>query len=700
MSPESTAPPIALGLVLVHGVGEQGRGTTLLTWLDTIVGTIETATAGRVAVEVERATLTGSAAGPPHAVVRLRGEGVDERWLAAEAWWAQTFVAPSFGQLASWSFRAVPWTIAMHVAQRYRRLDRVTRWPRRLAARLLVAGQLLAALLLAPFVVLALALCLLVGLVPIDAVRAAVGRIQRALAATAGDSMVFLESPVTAAAVCGEVSGTLAWLERTCGPEWRGPRVVVLAHSQGATVALEALRRDADRSAPAGAPRAVTLVTFGAGINKLSMLRWFDSPRLAGTPPADEAGPGWLERDPIRVTSGCLLSAAAVGGWLWQLVASGRVTPRQLWLVPAIWLGGSVALGLAVSGAQRVVRAWGRRHPWLPTAAIVLVTGLFLGGAGVAIVLAETRNLEMMPFVLLVAILIVLAATVRLTLSPAVQDNVVRSIAVPPTVRRWLDFWASADPVPNGATRSSDARRPVSTRIWNEASTVRDHTTYWDNRDGFVLPVVRLLAEEAGSTWLGRLPQRGPDGREAGAGRSRWRTRWLRAARWLIPLPWALVALTRGPDLETLRLWAVGSGDPLGAGRWLVWVPPATWAFAFRWGAAAAAAWLSYRIALAAWLAWTRAEQDLTLRQGPPEGVSVGLRLFGLVTTAVFAAAFGLARADVPGDASWRQIDVGSVLYGLAVVVIWSQVLVQVAAWLFPSPRATAPPAPAPDAPA
>src|SRR5690349_5288725 len=177
MSPDSTAPPIALGLVLVHGVGEQGRGTTLLTWLDTIVGTIEAATAGRVSVEVERATLSGGAASPPHAVVRLRGEGVDERWLAAEAWWAQAFVAPSFGQLASWSFRAVPWTIAMHVAQRYRRLDGVARGPRRLAARLLVAGQLLAALLLAPFVVLALALFLLVGLVPIDAVRAAVGRI-------------------------------------------------------------------------------------------------------------------------------------------------------------------------------------------------------------------------------------------------------------------------------------------------------------------------------------------------------------------------------------------------------------------------------------------------------------------------------------------------------------------------------------------
>ena len=62
MRPDSTTSPIALGLVLVHGVGEQGRGTTLLGWLDTIVGTVETATAGRVSVEVERAVLGGGSA--------------------------------------------------------------------------------------------------------------------------------------------------------------------------------------------------------------------------------------------------------------------------------------------------------------------------------------------------------------------------------------------------------------------------------------------------------------------------------------------------------------------------------------------------------------------------------------------------------------------------------------------------------------
>ena len=33
-----------------------------------------------------------------------------------------TFTAPSFAQLVTWSFRAIPWTIAMHAAQRYWRL--------------------------------------------------------------------------------------------------------------------------------------------------------------------------------------------------------------------------------------------------------------------------------------------------------------------------------------------------------------------------------------------------------------------------------------------------------------------------------------------------------------------------------------------------------------------------------------------------
>lgn len=113
-----------LGVLLVHGFGEQRRGETLVNWLDTIVATINAATQNRLGAVVEWADLgnrsRGSGHTPAYAVVRIQGDGVDESWMVAEARWAEAFMAPSFAQLVTWSFRAIPWTIALHVAQKYR----------------------------------------------------------------------------------------------------------------------------------------------------------------------------------------------------------------------------------------------------------------------------------------------------------------------------------------------------------------------------------------------------------------------------------------------------------------------------------------------------------------------------------------------------------------------------------------------------
>src|SRR6266487_2674497 len=116
---------VTLGVLCVHGIGEQRGGDILVTWLDTIVAVINGATRGRVNAIVESADL-GSHTGdgepiPAHAVVRIRGDGVDETWMFAEAWWAETFRAPPFTQLVTWSVRAIPWTIGMHAAQRFHR---------------------------------------------------------------------------------------------------------------------------------------------------------------------------------------------------------------------------------------------------------------------------------------------------------------------------------------------------------------------------------------------------------------------------------------------------------------------------------------------------------------------------------------------------------------------------------------------------
>jgi hypothetical protein len=183
--------PISLAVLLVHGMGEQRRGNTLVTWLDAIVATISAATRNRVSAEVEWADLgkRSDANGntPAHATIRIRDDGVDESWLVVEAWWAETFVVPSFAQLVAWSFRAIPWTIVMHAAQRYRRRGAEGEGLFRWLARGWAAAQVLVTLFLAPFIVLALALLLLVGLIRIGTVRTTVGRLQRTLAASAGD---------------------------------------------------------------------------------------------------------------------------------------------------------------------------------------------------------------------------------------------------------------------------------------------------------------------------------------------------------------------------------------------------------------------------------------------------------------------------------------------------------------------------------
>src|SRR5262249_34115912 len=121
----------ALGILLVHGIGEQRRGATLVKWLDTIVATINRGARSEVSATVERADLAEQA----HAVVRIRGEGVDERWIVVEGWWAEAFTAPSFSQLVGWSFRAIPWALAMHAAQRLHRSHEETDGYRRLIRR-------------------------------------------------------------------------------------------------------------------------------------------------------------------------------------------------------------------------------------------------------------------------------------------------------------------------------------------------------------------------------------------------------------------------------------------------------------------------------------------------------------------------------------------------------------------------------------
>jgi hypothetical protein len=60
----------------------------------------------------------------------------------------------------------------------------------------------------------------------------------------------------------------------------------------------------------------------------------------------------------------------------------------------------------------------------------------------------------------------------------------------------WEDFWATHDPAPAGPLDDLDRAVTVPTRshlVTNRNSIINDHGSYWDNEEGFVIPVMRLL---------------------------------------------------------------------------------------------------------------------------------------------------------------------------------------------------------------
>ncbi len=712
-SPEES--PVTLGILLVHGIGEQRRSDTLVNWLDTLVATINRGTKRGVSATVEWAELAPEAdnESAARALVRIRADGVDERWVVVEGWWAEAFIAPSFSQLVGWSFRAVPWALAMHAAQGLHQSDDVTRGREKFVRTVGGVAQGIFLLLLAPFIIVLLAALALIGLIPSDTLRTSIGRFQRKLAATAGDSLVLLESPVRSAAMCSAVMSAYTMLERICDAAHCTRRVVV-AHSQGATVSLEALIRLAQRSVSAkqgsdddARTSGMVLITFGAGINKLGALRWLSTHSLADMPQDEgtdteahkEEGKRnaktVIDRDPVLAASLGLLAMAGVGFWFWRLVATGQLTLTELWMIPAVWLGGSLIVGVLVELMKWLIDHHGTDHPWLKKFAIGVAMAAFLSLVIGGIVAAERGDAPVMPFFFAGMLALMLIATLRLTLSKRLQDQIKKTIDRPSNVDDWRDFWATADPVPNGATRTSVPDCPNGTRIWNEGSVLRDHTTYWQNRDGFVLPVVRILAHAAQSTWCKALP---PEHVNINR-RSRWRVGWLRATRWPVAVAMAFAVLQRAEELERARGSAGDALSSMGFGEWLGRVPHAWMPISVLAGAALLSAGVAYLIVLVLWRTWVSAEQNALLDHDAPTGVTTGLYVFGAAVMLLLAAAVYIARTDWSTfTADWRQTTVEDAALLVAVIALWGCVMVRLLAKWLPPPTAAEPrPLPQPE---
>jgi len=325
-NPPAAGKPFDLGFLFVHGIGTQQRGQTLAECATPLVQWLklrchaapeasEPSDLRRAQRALERAMWDGvstglptreadnpqvgqepplafradvrdvesanpsNAASPAHATLTLlaadrHGRVSAERWLLAESWWAASFAAPGFGDLARWGVGVLPWIVGSHCAAQVRRRFRTPLpavqgknlvafasglWSRASAVGGLVLGMVMSAVLL-PL----LAIFLLLGAIPVPSLRKALLGLQLKVAAILGDCYVLLARPVESASIVSQVRRDLGWLADRCS------EVIIVAHSQGGAVAHLALRTTV--------PSELRLLfTFGSGLRKLEEARELES---------------------------------------------------------------------------------------------------------------------------------------------------------------------------------------------------------------------------------------------------------------------------------------------------------------------------------------------------------------------------------------------------------------------------------------
>jgi hypothetical protein len=430
-----------LGVLFVHGIGDQARGSTLLQGAHALVRWLERwfASPGAKPVKVvqpyQRATeVAGEEYAPANVLLDVTATGTSQKWLVAESWWQQDVVNPSFGAVAAWSIPMVPWLATEFFLGLRESLRSRNRLAALWAALLLFFSPLIGVLLMVGILLL-----WIVHSIPILGSR--FRAIALGLARGAGDTFI-LGDPIQKAALWQRISKDLDWLEERC------QTVAVVAHSQGAALSHELLfcySKDSSNGPPPNRPmrhgKVKALITYGSGVWRLSALKDIrtDTKRL-------------------KIAGGLGLAGAlllGVSAWIF----GGRLL--------ALWL----SLLLDWSRVGDAFRAFGFSvHYFWPFSAWLIL--------GWVAHLVRTWNVER-------------------NLSERFQFK-------PEAGIRWSDYYGSADPVRIGpaipATKEEVGLERYE-RIFNRRAVSTDHTTYFDNTDQFMTFLAFDLMDVAGLPW-------------------------------------------------------------------------------------------------------------------------------------------------------------------------------------------------------
>lgn len=304
--------PVRKGIVVVHGVGTQRQSDTLLDIGQPLLDWVHRwSTASGYHPRFARGHLgfapvdEGIETDPPHValdVVAPTGTPILS-WVMAETWWSQSVRQPPFGDMLWWSLKhvlRVIWNQWLAVRKRLARvsvrdpkashLDRLPRVVNFMNSLILLA-LFIAATVLASGPVLLLALA---AQIPISRVQSfiAVHVLRSLLVFNIAQFRTFLEDEIQAANMRARFENTVRWLVRRAGCR----EVYVIAHSEGAVVAFDALCHPDD---PSLVQRVQKLFTLGAGLNKAWLIAP-DEQRLRATlPPHIHWVDFWASYDPV-----------------------------------------------------------------------------------------------------------------------------------------------------------------------------------------------------------------------------------------------------------------------------------------------------------------------------------------------------------------------------------------------------------------
>lgn len=280
--------PSRVGVLFVHGIGESAQSGTLREFSQPIVSWLQDWHAQRG--EADRIRITSSALSygghlgdaPAHFTMRIEGpeDGAARTIVFAEGWWAARLAPPAPLEVIQWSFVAL-WravsqlalaalrrgpAIWRHVANGgkrpgspLQRLQAATGITVEYFSQLLLAvGYLLGGL--SGYAVL-VPLAILVQ-VPIPQIQEfiLVRLLRPMLVNYLGDFEVYVADEVQALNVRSAVEHAADWLAAEGGCE----RICVIAHSQGAVVAYDAVAAQASH----GMAKVTKLITMGGALNR------------------------------------------------------------------------------------------------------------------------------------------------------------------------------------------------------------------------------------------------------------------------------------------------------------------------------------------------------------------------------------------------------------------------------------------------